>query len=117
MRRPDIFYLTFGQLGRRLIAVCIGSLCLSGCSTPLRKSDEQFASIGVKEGVTYWSAQEKLAREGYRCFVTGEKRENFDCTKTVGFFPTCVMRVDFKASDTNLVSDLRVADPACIGTP
>ena len=78
---------------------------------------EHLASIGFGEGIPYWTAQQKLASEGYQCFVSGAKREHFDCTKEKGFFPSCVLRVEFKADDQNAVSNVRVADPACIGTP
>lgn len=90
---------------------------LLGCSTPENISAERLAAIGVMEGTTYWEAQQKLAQEGYRCFVSGAKRENIDCTKTTGFFPTCVLRVTFIADDKNLVSTLRAPHPACMGTP
>ena len=97
-----------------LVTVAIG---VSGCSTPAKMSSGHLASIGVIEGTMYWEAEQKLAREGYQCFVTGAKRENFDCTKTMGFFPACLLRVAFVADDNNLVSHLRMADPACMGTP
>lgn len=93
------------------------AICVAGCSTPLKISPDHLASIGVIEGVIYWEAEQKLASEGYQCFVTGAKRENFDCTRTTGFFPTCLLRVGFVADDNNRVSNLRVANPACMGTP
>jgi hypothetical protein len=99
------------------ITACTLAICLMGCSTPSKMSPDHLASIGVSEGTPYWSAEQKLASEGYQCYVSGAKRENFDCTKTKGFFPTCLLRIDFKVDDKNLVSDLRVRDPACIGTP
>lgn len=90
---------------------------VSACSTPAKMSPERLASLGIAEGTAYWEAESKLAREGYQCFVTGAKRENFDCTRTMGFFPTCLLRVVFVVDDKNLVSQIRVANPACIGTP
>jgi hypothetical protein len=80
-------------------------------------SSEQLASIGVNVGAVYWDAEQKLASKGYQCYVTGAKRENFDCTKMEGFFPSCVLRIDFKVDDANAISNLRIAEPACIGTP
>jgi hypothetical protein len=93
------------------------AICISGCGTQAKMSPDHLASIGITEGTTYWEAEQKLAGEGYQCFVTGAKRENFDCTKTMGFFPTCLLRVAFVADDNNLVSHIRVANPACMGTP
>lgn len=110
-------HTTFSHYVRYLLAGATVALCVLGCSTPTRISPERLAAIGVTEGTKYWDAQGKLAREGYQCFVAGAKRENFDCTKTVGFFPTCLMRIEFVADDNNLVSRLRVREPACIGTP
>lgn len=103
-------------IGYLLVGAAV-AICTSGCSTPAKMSADQLAAIGVVEGIRYWDAQGRLAREGYQCFVTGEKRENFSCSKTVGLFPTCLSRVEFVADDNNLVSRLRVADPACMGTP
>lgn len=65
----------------------------------------------------YWNAEQRLMQEGYSCYVSGAKRENFDCTKRIGFLVTCIHRVTFEASDKNLVSNLRSVGPACIGTP
>ncbi|MDL2353747.1 MAG: hypothetical protein QFF03_00660 [Pseudomonadota bacterium] len=109
--------LAFIRFGRCLITACAFALCFSGCGTTKKMSPEHLLAIGVSEGVMYWVAEQKLASEGYQCFVTGEKRENFDCTKTQGFFPTCVLRVTFKVNDKNGLSALQVANPACIGTP
>lgn len=89
----------------------------SGCSTPQKMNADQLTSIGVNTGNTYWSVQQKLASSGYQCFVSGAKRDNFDCTKKEGFFPSCLLRIEFKVDESNAVSSLRVADPACIGTP
>jgi len=80
-------------------------------------SFDRLSQIGVVEGATYWQAQQRLASEGYQCSVTGAKRENFDCTKTAGFFVTCVLRVEFKVSDENTISRPSILEPACIGTP
>jgi hypothetical protein len=99
------------------VTACTLAIFLPGCSTPSKMSPDHLASIGVGEGAMYWTAEQKLAVEGYQCYVSGAKRENFDCTKTAGVFPACILRIDFKADDKNLVSDLRVKDPVCIGTP
>lgn len=112
MQRPPFIRYISGVLAVGTVASCV-----LGCSPPLKMSPDHLASIGVVEGAMYWEAEQKLAREGYQCFVTGAKRENFDCTKTIGFFPTCLLRVGFLADDKNLVSQVRVANPACIGTP
>ena len=100
-----------------VLAVCVAALFVSGCSTPPKLSTEQLASIGVSAGTTYWSAEQKLASKGYQCFVSGAKRENFDCTKSEGFFPSCILRIEFKVDDSNAISSVRVAEPACMGTP
>ena len=78
---------------------------------------EQLERLGVREGAIYWQAAQKLVQEDYRLFVTGAKRENFGFTKQTGSFPTCLLRIEFKVDDENKVTKLRVADPACIGTP
>jgi hypothetical protein len=100
-----------------MLAMATVGIYVSGCSTPAKMTSNDLASIGVVEGVSYWQAEQKLAGAGYHCFVTGAKRENFDCTRTTGVFPTCVLRVTFSADDKNLVSQLRVANPACVGSP
>ena len=102
------------QLGSTVYAV---ALLLSGCSTPAKLTPEQLASLGVREGAMYWEAEQKLLQQGYRGYVSGARREDFDFTKETGTFPSCVLRVQFKVDEQNLVSDLRVAEPACIGTP
>ena len=102
---------------RSVITACTAAICLSGCSTSSKMTPEHLASIGFSEGIPYWTAQQKLASEGYQCFVSGAKREHFDCTKEKGFFPSCILRVEFSADDQNAISHVRVADPACIGTP
>lgn len=100
-----------------LIASFVIALGLLGCSTPKKISDAELESIGVRNGVKYWEVQQKLAQSGYSCYVSGAKRERFDCTRTAGTFPTCVLRINFVADDMNLVSSLTVRDPACMGTP
>ncbi|MBV8665368.1 MAG: hypothetical protein JO269_02685 [Burkholderiaceae bacterium] len=100
-----------------LFAVCATALAVTGCGTPPKMSDEQLASLGVKSGAMYWDAEQKLASQGYQCHVAGARREKFDCTQTKGFFPTCILRIDFTVEDSNLISNLRVAEPVCVGTP
>ena len=97
-----------------ILAIVMG---LQACSIPKKTSDAELSSIGVRKGIMYWDAQQKLAQHGYRCYVSGAKRENFNCTRTAGIFPTCVFRISFVADDMNLVSSLTVGDPACLGTP
>ena len=78
-------------LGAKAFSIAFGALAAcAGCSTPPPMSLDKLASIGVTEGTMYWDAEQKLAREGYQCFV---------------------------ADDANRVSHLKVAEPACIGTP
>lgn len=101
----------------RMLTIATAGICVAGCSTPAKMTSNDLTSIGVTEGIIYWQAEQKLAGEGYHCFVTGAKRENFDCTKTTGVFPTCVLRVTFSVDDKNLVSQLRVPNPACVGSP
>jgi len=49
--------------------------------------------------------------------VTGVERQDFDCTKTVGFFPTRLLRVDFTVDDQKAIAKIDVPEPACVGTP
>jgi hypothetical protein len=96
------------------IAITIG---LSACSTPTKLSTAELESIGLHEGAKYWEVEQRLAQRGYGCYVSGAKRENFDCTRSEGVFPTCLLRIVFIVDDKNLVSNLAVRDPACFGTP
>jgi hypothetical protein len=100
-----------------ICGVCALAACVAGCSTPVKISPERLSLLGVRVGAPYWAGQQKLASEGYRCYVSGAKRENFDCTKQQGYFPTCLLRVQFVVDDRNMISALRVADPACVGAP
>ena len=88
---------------------------LSGCATPARLSVNQLASLGVTDGAVYWNAEQKLLQEGYICYVSGAKRENFECSKTKVSFQTCILRIRFEVNDQNAVSNLQVADPVCVG--
>jgi hypothetical protein len=90
---------------------------LPGCSTPSKMSFADLDYIGVRNGARYWEAQGRLMQKGYKCYVSGAMRENFDCSRTMGFFPTCSLRISFTVDDKNLVSGLAVGDPVCIGTP
>jgi hypothetical protein len=96
------------------IAIGIGSV---SCGTPSKLSYAELGSSGVRDGAAYWDAEQGLAQRGYSCYVSGAKRENFDCTRSPGTWPTCVLRVSFVVDDENLVSRLAVSDPACVGTP
>jgi hypothetical protein len=102
---------------RSMLKFFVLAVFASGCSTPQKLSTDQLTSIGVSTGNTYWSIEQKLASNGYQCFVSGAKRENFDCTKKEGFFPSCLLRIQFTVDESNAVSSLRVAEPACAGTP
>lgn len=106
-----------GHITRLGLTVCTVTIVLSSCSTPLKLTPAQLASLGVSEGVAYWSAESQLMQAGFQCYVSGYKRENFDCTKQTGLFPTCIQRFRFEVDDKNLVSNLRAVGPACIGTP
>ena len=99
------------------LAGCLAASLLAACSTPSKPTSSELAALGVREGVVYWEAEQKLAQAGYHCFVSGDRRDDFDCTKEAGFFPSCTLRVHFKADQQNRVDNLRIADPACIGTP
>lgn len=90
---------------------------LAGCSTSQKMDEAQLDSLGVRPGANYWEATSQLSRQGYKCFVSGAKRENFDCTKKVGFMPTCILRVTFVVNDQNKITTISVPEPACMGTP
>jgi len=96
------------------IAIGIGS---AGCTTPSKLSSAELESSGVREGARYWEAEQALSQRGYSCYVSGANRENFDCTRSAGTWPSCILRVSFVADDKNLVTSLVVRDPACLGTP
>lgn len=102
---------------RRLTVVAVAMALLAACSTPQKMSDAQLRSLGVQVGAKHWAVTSTLAREGYACFVSGAKREQFDCSKTTGTFPTCVLRVRFSVDDDNTMTTMNVPEPACIGTP
>jgi hypothetical protein len=109
--------LAFPRSIRRVLTLGTIAICAVGCGTTPTMTPDHLASIGVVDGAMYWEAEQKLATEGYQCFVAGAKREHFECTKTTGFFPSCLLRVEFIADDKNQVSHLRAANPACMGTP
>lgn len=109
--------MTWIRFSSRIFQYFIVAVFASGCGTPQKMSADQLRSIGVRVGDTYWSVEQGLVSRGYQCFVSGAKRENFDCTKNEGFFPSCILRIEFKVDESNAVSSLRVAEPACIGTP
>ncbi len=92
-------------------------MMLAGCGTAQKISNARLESLGITPGAAHWEATSRLSNEGYACFVAGAKRENFDCSKTVGFFPTCLLRVRFIVDDENKISSISVPDPACLGTP
>ena len=100
-----------------LVAGVAAIALLAGCSTTQKLSDAQRESLGIRAGATHWEVTPQLFKEGYVCYVSGAKRENFDCSKQTGFFPTCILRVRFTVDDQNKISALSVPEPACIGTP
>ena len=110
-------FIVANSLIRNLVAGGAAATLLAGCSTPQKMSGSQLESLGVRAGVAQWEATSKLQREGYVCSFSGAKRENFDCSKTAGFFPTCILRVQFVVDDHNRVSAPNVPEPACLGTP
>ena len=107
--------------GKNLFPHRIASLAaiamLAGCSTPQKMSDARLESLGVRAGANHWSATSALYQEGYICSVNGAKRENFDCSKTTGLFPTCILHIDFTVDDQNKIVAVGARDPACLGTP
>jgi len=90
---------------------------LTACSTPKKLSEAQLAEHGLRLGTPHWEATAQLSRLGYVCSVSGRTREHFDCSRTRGILMTCVQRVAFTVDDQNLISALRVPEPACLGTP
>jgi hypothetical protein len=102
---------------KTVILIALIATLTAGCVSPKRLSDAQLSSLGVRNGVSYWEATSPLARQGYTCSVSGRVRENFDCTKTKGFIPTCQLRIRFSVDEDNKVVGLRASEPACIGTP
>jgi hypothetical protein len=102
---------------RQLVVSGMAIALLAGCSTPQKMSDTQLQSLGIRVGAPHWEATSHLAREGYACSVSGAKREDFDCSKEQGVFPSCVLRVQFSVDDQNKITTVKVPEPACIGTP
>jgi hypothetical protein len=80
-------------------------------------SADQQELIGLRPGAKYWEVELKLAHEGYHCYVAGVKRENFACTKTAGFFPSCVLGVNFDVNEKNEIENINILKPGCIGMP
>lgn len=103
--------------GFTIVAATFTGFLLTGCATPPKPTLQQLAALGVRDGVMYWDAEQQLAQAGYQCHVSGARRESFDFTKQTGVFPSCIFRIAFEADDENRVSHLRIADPACMGTP
>src|SRR6185369_14610954 len=101
----------------RLIAGVSAIALFPGCSTAPKMSDARLESLGIRAGAAHWDATPQLFEEGYVCFVSGAKREHFDCSKTSGVFPTCILRVRFTVDDQNKISAVSVPEPACLGTP
>jgi len=92
-------------------------LLLTACSSPQKLSEAQLAERGLGPGTPHWEATAQLRRLGYACSVSGPTRAQFDCSRTTGLLITCVLRVTFTVDDQNLISTLRVSEPACLGTP
>jgi len=105
------------DLGFRWFVASSTAIALVGCAPPAPLTQVQLESLGVRPGTQYWDAMSKLQSKGYVCSVSGAKRENFDCSKSVGFFPTCLLRVEFIAAGDNSISSIDVSPARCIGTP
>jgi hypothetical protein len=106
----------------RILLLCRVSILttvtiLSACSIPQKMNDTQLQSRGIRVGTQYWLATSLLSQDGYNCSVSGTKRERFDCTKNTGFFPTCILRIEFNVDDENKISEIGVREPACLGIP
>ena len=102
---------------KTIVPTALVAIMAVGCASPKNLSNAELASIGVRNGVPHWEATSLLASQDYACSVSGRVRENFDCTRNVGFMPTCLLRIQFSVDEDNKVVGLRVSDPACIGTP
>ncbi len=99
------------------VAAVAAIALIAGCSNTQKMSDAQLESLGIRVGAAHWDITPRLFREGYVCFVNGAKRESFDCSKTTGLFPSCIMRIRFAVDDQNQISAVSVPEPACLGTP
>jgi hypothetical protein len=99
------------------ITCVVACALLAGCGTTQKMSDDKLAAMGMRIGARHWEVTPQLFKEGYSCSVSGAKRENFDCAKTTGIFPTCILRVRFIVDDLNKISAISVPEPACLGTP
>lgn len=98
------------------VALCAAlTLTLGACATPARLTPDELQRLGVRVGAPHWEVTGPLHREGYACFVSGERREQFDCTKTSGFLPTCVWRIRFTVNDRQAVDTIASPPPACTG--
>jgi hypothetical protein len=113
---PMIVALSFKPLLRCVAGAAVLAL-VAGCATPQKVSVAELDSFGVRTGSPHWEATSRLAREGYACFVSGAKRENFDCTKSSGLFISCISRIRFTVDDENKIAAISVPQPACMGTP
>jgi len=100
-----------------LIGIISVGWALSGCAAPSKLSAAELASADVRVGAIYWHAEQGLDQRGYSCYVSGANRESFDCTRSVGFWQSCIQRITFVVDENNLVASLVVHDPACLGTP
>lgn len=108
----------YSRVARGPLAGCAAAIALlSGCATPPKLTDAELASFGVRPGAPHWEATSSLSRQGYACFVSGAKREEFDCTKNTGILVSCVQRVRFVVDDQNRIVTVQAPEPACIGTP
>lgn len=101
----------------RSVAGAAALALVSGCATPPKVGVAELDAFGVRVGAPHWEATPRLARAGYACFVSGAKREEFDCTKSTGLFISCISRVRFTVDDQNRIAAISVPEPACIGTP
>lgn len=94
----------------------LGSIWLCACSSqPLSSAELQ--AMAIVEGGDPAAVVAALQERGYRCTQSGPQREFYDCVKTSGFMPTCVLRVEFKLDQAGRLKQVRVPAAACIGTP
>lgn len=102
---------------KKLLPLIIASLLLTACATSKPLTNTDLDEFGVKPGMRYAEAVRILALRGYQCDAVGTRRENPGCSKQKGFFPTCVLRVNFTVNDANAVEHIQVPQAACMGTP
>jgi hypothetical protein len=91
---------------------------LCSCASLPAPTPEHLDAIGVKNGANALDALSNLGHEGFQCQASGAKHENFDCSRMEPAYlglSTCIVRLNFSASDSNLVEKLFVRNVACAG--